>query len=119
MRALCDDKLIHAYLSHKIHAIAYVGTGTGVWLEDVENDLSSLEKAPREANYVGFDISAQQAPHERKPGFEFIVHGIAKSFPERFHERFDLVHVRLLSYAIRADDLRIVVENVVRILRQY
>ncbi|KAL8782768.1 MAG: hypothetical protein Q9195_009573 [Heterodermia aff. obscurata] len=118
MRALCDDRLIHPCIpSNGLNAIADVGTGTGVWLEDVENDLSSLAKASSKAVYVGFDISAQQFPNEPKSGFEFVVQDIAESFPERFHGKFDLVHVRFLSYAIKTDYLSRAVENVVRILR--
>ncbi len=51
-------------------------------------------------------------------GIKFVVHDAVKSFPARYHGKFDLVNVRLLSYAVKAQDLRSVVENVVEIMSE-
>lgn len=40
-----------------------------------------------------------------------------KPFPTEHHEKFDLVNVRLVSYAIKGADLDRVVQNVVQLLR--
>ena len=120
MRALSNDHLIHPSIPlQDVQAIADVGTGTGMWLRDTASQLLSSERATADIEFSGFDISAQQFPRDVSPGMNFHVHNIVESFPPQFHEKFDVVHVRLLSYAIKAKDLENVVRNVVQILRQY
>lgn len=118
MRALSNGHLIHPSIPlHGVQAIADVGTGTGMWLRDTASQMLSSERATQSIEFWGFDISAQQFPPEESPGTKFQVHNIVDSFPPQFHEKFDVVHVRLLSYAIKAKDLEKVVDNIVQILR--
>lgn len=119
MRALCNDQLLHPSIpGENLQAVADVGAGTAVWLQDVAHNLLASSKATRDTEFVGFDISDQQFPVDRMPGMKLLVHNMTESFPLQYHGKFDIVHVRLLSYAIPAIDLMKTVENVVEILRQ-
>ena len=125
---LAHGQFIHSSIPClDIHSVADVGTGTGIWLQELatSDTLKCDEKlADRQCggvDYVGFDISATQFPSDGEKmgkGIKFVVHDAAKSFPTQYHGKFDLVNVRLLSYAIKAEDLRSVVENVVEIMGQ-
>lgn len=119
MRALSNDHLIHPSIPcETFKTIADVGTGTGVWLQDVAQSLLASDSVSKDTEFVGFDVSAQQFPPKENTGISFVVQNIAKPFPPQYRDKFDLVHVRLLSYAIKAEDLEMAVENVVQILRQ-
>ena len=98
-----------------LRAIADVGTGTGAWLKDVARALDHQRNSNREL--LGFDISPKQFPSQ-KDHLKFVVHDMTKPFDKIYHEHFDLVNVRLLSYAIKAQDLNQAVTNVVQLLRQ-
>ena len=118
MRALSSNNLIHPSIPRgSLQAIADVGTGTGVWLEDTAHDLLTSGTPSGNIEFVGFDISPQQFPQSRNKGMDFVTHNIIEPFPQQYREKFDLVHVRLLSYAIKANDLLKAVENVIEILR--
>lgn len=41
-----------------------------------------------------------------------------KTFPEEYHGKFDLVHVRFISYAIEPKDLERAIESVCQIVRR-
>ena len=119
LRALAHGELIHPSVPHeKLRAVADVGTGTGVWLQETLQELtSSRQHDPKGVvDFVGFDISPSQFPAEKVAGIDFVVHDVTEPFPPRYHARFDLVHVRLLSYAMKAQDLATIVENIVQIL---
>jgi len=118
MRALSSGHLIHpSILSNVIRAVADVGTGTGAWLRDLANSAAVVDD--KEATFVGFDISPQQFPPTETyfPNVKFVVHDITKPFPVEYHETYDLVNVRLLSYAIRVVDLEKAVRHILQILR--
>ena len=138
--ALAHAQLIHPSIPRQnLRAIADVGTGTGVWLRETAQELVNDTKRTHDSSagggvgggavhdheFVGFDISPSQFPHpedEAASGnahVDFVVHDITEPFPPQYHGKFDLVHVRLLSYAIKAADLARVVENVVQILRKF
>ena len=119
IRSLGHGHLLHPSIPRKgLQAVADVGTGTGVWLRDFAASLRSSTHSHENATFVGFDISLQQFPPVKLPGIDFVIHDITKPFPQKYHERFDLVHVRLLSYALKALDLKKAVNNVVQILRK-
>ena len=98
--------------------MADVGTGTGIWLQGVARDPRFAGNEPKTPEFVGLDISSQQFSRETAPGMNFVIQSITEQFPQLYHGKFDLVHVRFLSNAIKAQDMAKVVENVVRILRQ-
>ena len=122
MCALSGDQLVHSSIPRKvIHTVADVATGTGVWLRDLaaRADLSTHADSQEDA-FVGFDISSQQFPstETNSPNVKFVVHDITEAFPPEYHEKFDLVNVRLISYAIKAVDLDKAVWHVLQILRK-
>lgn len=123
MRQLSHGHLVHPSIpAHQLHAVADVATGTGLWLRQLAND-PALPKAADDQiqSFVGFDISPQQFPPRESlsPHLAFIVHDMVNPFPPEYYERFDLVNVRLVSYAVKAVDLDKVVKNILQILRGY
>ena len=120
LRALAHGELIHqAVPRQSLRAVADIGTGTGVWLQETARELANSQPRPEGIEYKGFDISPSQLPDQNVSGVEFVVHDAAKAFPSQYHTKFDLVHVRLLSYATRAQELSLVVENIVQIMSRY
>ena len=125
---LAHGQFIHSSIPcSDIHSVADVGTGTGIWLQELaasntfKCDETFAGGQSGGVEYVGFDISAAQFPSDGEKvgkGIKFVVHDAVNSFPAQYHGRFDLVNVRLLSYAIKAKDLRSVVEGVVEIMSQ-
>ncbi|KAL8960810.1 MAG: hypothetical protein Q9193_002544 [Seirophora villosa] len=105
MRQLSYGHLIHPSIPiHQLHAVADVATGTGIWLRQLVEDPA---------------LPHQQFPSSDglPPQVSFAVHDMVKPFPTEHHEKFDLVNVRLVSYAIKGKDLEQVVRNVLQLLR--
>ncbi|KAL2852019.1 S-adenosyl-L-methionine-dependent methyltransferase [Aspergillus pseudoustus] len=101
---------------NRISSVADVATGTGVWLWDAQKALS--ENAGGSKRYFhGFDISSAQfpvAPH----GIELSVHDVLTPFPPEHHDRYDLVHVRLLVTALGESEFETAARNLLSILRK-
>ena len=118
MRALAHGHLVHPSVDKsQLNRVADVGTGTGIWLRETAQEIAKLDSSDGNTKFVGFDISSEQFQQENCPGIEFVLHDATQPFPDQYQETFDLVHVRLLSYAARAKDLRRIVENIVDLLR--
>lgn len=118
LRALFKDSSFHPSIPRgSLHAIADVGTGTGIWLEEVRRELEDTQDR-KAVQYIGFDISPDQFPSHKHPALEYVVHDAVTSFPEQYHERFDLVHLRFLSYGIRENQLEDCVNSVSQIIRE-
>ena len=116
-RALAHGSLIQPSIPQSsLRKVADVGTGTGAWLREAAQELTAPNLP---TSFTGFDISGQQFPTDRIKGVDFVVHDIVLPFPQQYHGYFDLVHVRLLSYALKAQDLTAVVENIVQIIRNF
>lgn len=127
MRELAHGHLVQPSIStENLQAIADVGTGTGIWLRQAARELNlpnvsvtnGAAVGDTKPEFVGFDISAQQFSGDEIPGVQYAVHDIVHPFPTRYHGKFGLVHVRLLSYALKARDLHTAVENVIQIIRK-
>lgn len=115
-RALAHGYLIQLSIPQStLRSIADVGAGTGIWLREAARELET-PNGPIE--FTGFDISAQQFPQDTIHGVEFVVHDVVTPFPQQYHGIFDLVNVRLLSYALKAQVLQQAVANIIQILRQ-
>jgi hypothetical protein len=117
-----------------ISRIADVATGTGyatlsspltlspftkidsVWLKDVSQELHLSGNLSVE--FTGFDISSVQFPAEKITNTEFVVWDMNVPFPEKYHEYFDVVHVRFICVSLKAEQLPKAVENVVALLSQ-
>ncbi|KAJ5773340.1 Major facilitator superfamily domain general substrate transporter [Penicillium paradoxum] len=112
------SSLIHPSITKDLTAVADLGTGTGVWLEDV------AELLPNKSAYLhGFDISSDQYPpgHEiprlgQKP-IQLSVHNALHSFPPEHHGRYDLVHIRLLTAGLKQADYTTVLVNARALLK--
>ncbi len=122
MVSLSGEHLIHTSIPHKgLWAVADVATGTGVWLRDVAAcpEFSSQVNG-KKTEFVGFDISPEQFPSagDLPSNLGFVVHDFTEPFPPQYREKFDLVNVRLLSYVIKALDLKKIVQHILQILRE-
>ena len=117
MRQLTHGSLLHHSINpSNLRAVADVGTGTGIWLREAARELRAAENP---IEFTGFDISPQQFPTDKIQNVEFVVHDVVEPFQPQYHAKFDVVHVRFLSFALKAQDLNISVENIVRIIREY
>ncbi|KAF2238545.1 hypothetical protein EV356DRAFT_505849 [Viridothelium virens] len=117
LRSLSKDYLVHPEIPWKnLNAVADVATGTGIWLREL---ASSSEFRGKNTSFVGFDISPQQYPtkEELEDGVELVVHDMTRPFPLEYHEQFDLVNVRLVSWVLQARDLEKTVRNIIQLLR--
>ena len=115
-KAIAGDRLIHPSIPlHSVKAIADVATGTGIWLRDLANTWQSTDNT--RPKFVGFDISADQFPNEEVPGIELHVHNAVQPFPEAFLGKFDIVNVRLMTYAMTVSDITDIVSNIASIVK--
>jgi hypothetical protein len=81
---------------------------------DVIAELSASGNPPPEI--IGFDISAAQFPKEPLPGTKFVLWDMTKNFPKEYHNSFDLVHIRFAVFTISVEQVRSLVENVVKLI---
>ncbi|KAJ5221119.1 uncharacterized protein N7469_010006 [Penicillium citrinum] len=99
-------------------SIADIGTGTGIWLQEVAKVLPSPQ-----LDLQGFDISDAQFPPRHRlrvsENSEIGLHvqDARKEFPPEHHGRYDLVHIRLLTAGMKAEDYKHVVKNVRSLLK--
>lgn len=115
------EQIMHVFRGQLLHpsispiqehsAIADIGTGTGLWLNAVARSFPS-----KELRLIGFDITSDKFSKENERGVELVVHDITKTFDTKWHGMFDIVHLRLLVYAIREADVGKVVENIRNLL---
>ena len=93
--------------------VAEVGTGTGIWLLEVAKQL------PSTAKFTGFDISADQFPHEAwLPGnVTFSVADASKPPASEFQGKFDVVHLRLFSLVVENNDPTPFIDHCLSLLR--
>ncbi|KAI9646935.1 hypothetical protein NHQ30_004935 [Ciborinia camelliae] len=99
-----------------IYRIADVATGTGIWLREVAAELvDGGYSSPLKT--VGFDISAKQFPKTSPPENKFVVWDMTTSFPQEYHRSFDVVHVRLVILALKVEQIKDVVQNIVELLK--
>ncbi|KAH8705049.1 putative LaeA-like methyltransferase [Talaromyces proteolyticus] len=119
---LCGGSLISKSISEdKIFSIADVATGTGVWLRDVKAHLDSTHPTgPSKPRYYhGFDLSDAQYPtNQGLDGINYSLHDCLKPFPVEHHNRYDLVHVRLLVAAIKETEFKLIVANLKPLLKR-
>ncbi|KAI5460179.1 S-adenosyl-L-methionine-dependent methyltransferase [Mariannaea sp. PMI_226] len=80
-------------------AVADVGTGTGIWLRDLATELAG------DARLDGYDIDSSKflAADELPPNVSLSIGNALTPFPEALRGQYDLVHVRLLMYALKSD----------------
>jgi hypothetical protein len=92
--------------------VADVATGTGIFLLELAKTL------PAASELHGFDISPAQFPKAHVPAnIQFHVANAKTPFSSEFHEKFDVVHLRLLIPAMSGDDWKTVTQNVCMLLK--
>ncbi|KAH8900491.1 S-adenosyl-L-methionine-dependent methyltransferase [Thozetella sp. PMI_491] len=81
-------------------AVADVGTGTGVWLKTLADQL------PLDARLHGFDFDTSKFPKPELllPNIQLQYADALKPFREELIGQYDLVHVRAFVFALRGDD---------------
>lgn len=97
---------------HNDFRIADIGTGTGIWLIDVNRQLPS-------ARLDGFDISPDQyPPKEWLPStISLETMDVHKPIPHELRGKYDLVHVRLFITVVKKDDPSPILENLKAMLK--
>lgn len=124
-----NNQLIHPSipLSALKGGVADIGCGTGIWLREVAQSLSSpgLENGTGAStspvttplpSLVGFDLNAAAFPENPTPGIQLVQHDCTKPFDPRYHGQFDLVNIRGLAYAITEEKLSRALENALQLL---
>ncbi|KAL8686241.1 MAG: hypothetical protein Q9218_007247, partial [Villophora microphyllina] len=121
MRNVSGGRLTHPSIpSNVIQSVADVATGTGIWLQELVADSAYSGRVNgSERGFVGFDISPQQFPstNDHPPNVTFVVHDMTETFPSEYHEKFDLVNVRFVSYVVEAVEVEKVVWNTLQLLK--
>jgi hypothetical protein len=87
-------------------------------MRDVADLLKEEYPSDKPRYFHGFDISDAQFPADRG-SFEYSVQDCLKPFPAEHHNRYDLVHVRLLVSGLKEVDYKKVVANLVPLLSKY
>ncbi|KAL9094243.1 MAG: hypothetical protein Q9165_003383 [Trypethelium subeluteriae] len=75
---------------------------------------------PRITTLDGFDLSSDRYPalNTLPSGVHLHVHDVRLPFPAGLHGKYDIVHTRLLMYALTEANLPPVIENLVSLLRK-
>lgn len=88
-----------------------------IWLRDTAKQLSlAPTRSGRARQFHGFDISPAHFPTMLESGHEYHVHDLTKPFPTKFRGTFDLVHIRLLSVALKKKEVSKALKNVLALL---
>ena len=120
--AILDDQLIHPSIRSlgSRSAIADLGCGTGVWLDDVANTFSAVRQPTNEmpTKLVGFDMNAHAFNPNPAPGVQLVEHDCIKPFDAKYIGEFDLVNIRGLAYALPKKEFSRLVENAIKLLSQ-
>ncbi|KAJ5919850.1 hypothetical protein N7454_009685 [Penicillium verhagenii] len=116
---IIGNKIVQAPIDlSTITRVADVGTGTGVWLDDLAARLKSIPTGTgQQRQYDGYDISATNFPGSHPGNFHYRVHNILQPVPDELKGKYDLVHVRLLVAALVKGDVKTAVDNLTELLR--
>ncbi|KAF5573230.1 Methyltransferase domain-containing protein [Fusarium pseudocircinatum] len=93
--------------------IADIGTGTGIWLQEISREM------PKLAQLHGYDIDGSKFPvaDSVSPNVTFRLHDALLPFHKELHAKYDVVHVRLLYLALKKEDWAVVAANIRTILK--
>ncbi|KAF4464151.1 methyltransferase domain-containing [Fusarium albosuccineum] len=97
----------------RVPAVADIGAGTGIWLRDLAAEL------PNESRLDGYDVDQSKfLPSQDLPSNVKLSFGeVFEPFPQGLIGQYDLVHVRLLMFALKADQWVSAAENLRTLLR--
>ncbi|KAI9147992.1 N-methyltransferase tcpN [Paramyrothecium foliicola] len=109
---LAPNNILDSLKQSPTPRIADVGTGNGIWL------LSALEQLPIGAELYGFDLDPLKFPSTiARPNLTFQKQDVLSPFPTHLQGTFDLVHVRLLFFAMRVQDWEVAINNMTTLLK--
>ncbi|KAH7323189.1 methyltransferase domain-containing protein [Stachybotrys elegans] len=110
---LAPPHVLDAVKKFQAPRIADVATGNGVWLK------SMAEEMPPQAELYGFDLDTVKFPpvERRMPNMTFQQHDILNRFPQELHGTFDLVHVRLLIFALKSHEWSVTIQHIMELLK--
>ncbi|CAH0002141.1 unnamed protein product [Clonostachys byssicola] len=117
-KAVFEGKLLPVDLEVQLKsadslAIADVATGTGVWLRDLARQL------PSSARLDGYDYDTSKFPAEDTvpSNIKFHFADALQPFPDHLHGTYDVVHIRLMMYSFRRDELQLATKHVRDLLK--
>jgi hypothetical protein len=114
----CDNRLLDPSIPcDGVRSIADVATGTGIWLTELKDELTTSSTTNPSNEYTGFDISAAQFPQNPGPNIEFVVQDMTKPYPVQYHNRYDIVHVSLIFIALPRAQIDSAVKNTLALLK--
>ena len=103
--------------NESMNAVADVGCGTGLWLNDLARTHFGDRLHSNPPMLVGFDVNAKAFTKSPERGVQLVEHDCTKPFDERYYDRFDLVNMRALAYAVPEEGFYSLIKNVLRLLR--
>ncbi|KAL1850612.1 hypothetical protein Plec18167_007902 [Paecilomyces lecythidis] len=117
LKKIMGDLIAHPQVPlEKIHSVADIATGTAIWLRELQDFYASAPNGSNEKRYLhGFDISDAQYPSDLKD-ITLSIHDVTRPFDQQFHNRFDLVHVRLLVFALTPPQIKTAIANIIQIV---
>ena len=119
---ILHGQLIHPSIctSGSKPAIADLGCGTGIWLDDVANTLlrDGHATTPDSATLVGFDTNPNAFNPNPAPGVQLVEHDCTQPFNPKYIGAFDIVNIRGLAYALPRESFSRLIENAVQLLSQ-
>ncbi|PHH64276.1 hypothetical protein CDD81_4760 [Ophiocordyceps australis] len=94
-------------------AVADIATGTGIWLQSIAKEL------PSDAQLDGYDISTQAFPETpwEPANMRLMEADACEPFADEVLGSYDVVHVRLMSYALGKEQWEEVARNLLSLLR--
>ena len=99
-----------------------VAAGTARWAFGLAFEPGVREKiAAGKLRIFASDISLSLLPPEdvaRQYGVELFQHDITKPFPEEMHEKFDLVRMSLVAFALTKDMWEVALKNILQVVSE-
>jgi ubiquinone/menaquinone biosynthesis C-methylase UbiE len=94
-------------------AVADVACGTGIWLIDLARSL------PPTSRLDGYDFDTSKYPEAGSvpSNVNFKFANALEEFPEEVQGVYDLVHVRLMMFGLKAEQWEIVAANLFKLLK--
>ncbi|KAJ9320899.1 hypothetical protein DTO027B5_3522 [Paecilomyces variotii] len=117
LKKIMGSRIAHPQLPlEKIQSVADIATGTAIWLRELQDFYATASNGINGKRYLhGFDISDAQYPSDLKD-ITLSIHDVTRPFDEQFHNRFDLVHVRLLVFALTPAQIQQAIVNIIQIV---
>lgn len=92
-------------------AVADIATGTGAWLRDLAVDL------PSSSRLDGFDFDPSKFSDRVPLNVKLSQADMFEPFAKELHGQYDLVHVRLVMYAVKTDQWEALATNLMTLLK--